>query len=343
MDHQTVLTLALNARVAEVLPHPTPIDNARLLSERLGHPVLLKREDLTPVFSFKLRGAYNRIARLNEAERARGVIAASAGNHAQGVAWSARRLGIEARVVMPKTTPKIKVDAVRRHGAIVDLAGGDYSEAAAACVRIAAETGMTPIPPHDDPEVIAGQATVALEILRQVTGELGSIFVPVGGGGLAGGIAAVIKAVRPRIKVFGVEPDDSDAMTRSISAGQRVTLKRVGIFADGAAVRTVGENTFALCREYLDGCITVSVDEICAGIKDVFEDTRAILEPAGALAIAGLKRIALEGRLPQGPAVAIASGANVNFDLLGFVADRAAASAGSQQIARSPSNNLLDP
>ncbi len=334
MDHHAILARTLNARVAKVMPHPTPLTPARGLSEKLSIPVLLKREDLTPVFSFKLRGAYNRIAMLDERCAARGVIAASAGNHAQGVAYSARRLGIDARVVMPATTPKIKIDAVRRHGARVDLIGRDYYEAAAACEVIAAETGMTPVPAYDDPDVIAGQATVALEILRQAGGPLGSIFVPVGGGGLASGIAAVIKAVRPEIKVIGVEPDDSDAMTRSIQAGHRVALERVGIFADGAAVRMVGETTFGLCRRYLDACITVTIDQICAGIRDVFEETRAVLEPAGALAIAGLKRFASEGRVPSGPAIAIASGANVDFGALGFIANRAAASPDSDYGSR---------
>jgi threonine dehydratase len=284
--------------------------------------VLLKREDLTPIFSFKLRGAYNKISRLDDACKARGVIAASAGNHAQGVSYSARLLGISASLVMPRTTPEIKVDAVRRHGAQVLLAGDDYSEAEAACARIVAETGMTPIPAYDDAEVIAGQGTIALEILRQAPADLGSVFVPIGGGGLAAGVAAIVKAVRPQIKVFGVEPKDSDAMTRSIRSGRRIALERVGIFADGVAVRIVGKITFELCREYLDGCITVSTDEICSSIKNVFEDTRAILEPAGALAIAGLKRLASDGSVPPGTAVAIASGANVDFGQLGTIALR---------------------
>ena len=322
MDHQTILTRALNARVREVLPDPTPLTRATILSERVGRQVLLKREDLTPIFSFKLRGAYNRISLLDDAEKSRGVIAASAGNHAQGVAYSARLLGIDARVVMPRTTPQIKVDAVRRQGAQVMLAGDDYSEAKMTCARVVAENGMTLIPGYDDVDVIAGVATIALEILRQAPDDLGSIFVPIGGGGLAGGVAAVIKAVRPEIKVFGVEPDDSDAMTQSIRAGHRVTLDRVGSFADGVAVRMVGETTFALCRDYLDGCITVGVDEICASIRDVFEDTRAILEPAGALSVAGLKRLAASDGVPPGSAVAIASGANVDFERLASIAAR---------------------
>ncbi len=322
MDHHDVLTGALDARVAEVLPDPTPLTAASLLSRRLGVPVMLKREDLTPIFSFKLRGAYNRIARLDDTAKARGVIAASAGNHAQGVAYAAARLGLRARLVMPTTTPAIKVDAVRRLGAQIDEFGEDYCDAARHAERIAAETGMTPIHPYDDADVIAGNATIALELLRQA--DCGSIFVPVGGGGLAGGIAAVIKAVRPQVRIIGVEPHDAAAMTHSIRAGRRVELDRVGLFADGVAVRTVGEQTFELCRRYLDECITVGVDEICTAIKDVFEDTRAVLEPAGALAVAGLKRYARAHRLPAGVAVGIASGANIDFNRLAYVAERSA-------------------
>ena len=322
MDHHDVLTGALDARVAEVLPDPTPLTAASLLSRRLGVPVMLKREDLTPIFSFKLRGAYNRIARLDDTAKGRGVIAASAGNHAQGVAYAAARLGLSARLVMPTTTPAIKIDAVRRLGAQIDVFGEDYCDAARHAERIAAETGMTPIHPYDDADVIAGNATIALELLRQA--DCGSIFVPIGGGGLAGGIAAVIKAVRPQIRVIGVEPHDAAAMTHSIRAGRRVELDHVGLFADGVAVRTVGEQTFELCRRYLDECITVGVDEICAAIKDVFEDTRAVLEPAGALAVAGLKRYARAHRLPAGAAVAIASGANIDFNRLAYVAERSA-------------------
>jgi threonine dehydratase len=322
MDHHKVLTRALNSRVTEVLPSPTPITEAHLLSARLGFPVLLKREDLTPIFSFKLRGAYNRIANLDDAAKAAGVIAASAGNHAQGVAYAARRLKLNALLVMPTTTPTIKVDAVRRLGAEIDLVGDDYADAACHATRIAAETGATLIHGYDHLDVIAGQATIALELLRQA--DCGSIFVPVGGGGLAAGIAAVIKAVRPEVRVIGVEPEDSDAMTQSINAGRRVELEHVGTFADGVAVRVVGEHTFDLCRRYLDDCVTVSIDEICAAMKDVFEDTRTVLEPAGALGVAGLKRVARDHRVPAGAAVAIASGANINFDRLGFVAERCA-------------------
>jgi len=325
MDHHEILSRALNARVAEVLPQPTPLAEAQLLSSRLGMPVFLKREDLTPIFSFKIRGAYNRIALLSAEQKYRGVIAASAGNHAQGVAYAASKLGLRSRVVIPKTTPSIKVEAVRRFGAEVDLVGDDYADALARCCEIAAATGMTLIPAYDDPDVIAGQATVALEILRQARSDLASILVPVGGGGLAAGVASVIKAARPQVRVIGVEPEDSDAMAQSIRAGRRVRLDRVGTFADGVAVREVGVHNFELCEKYLDACITVSVDEICAAMKDVFEDSRCVLEPAGALSIAGLTRLAEEGTLPRGQAVAIASGANVDFARLAFA---------SEQIAR---------
>jgi threonine dehydratase len=338
MDCHTILAHALSARVAEVIPEPTPLHEIRQLSECVGRCVLLKREDLTPIFSFKLRGAYNRIVLLNDEQKARGIIAASAGNHAQGVAYAARALGIDALLVMPRTTPEIKVEAVRRHGARLELVGEDYTEAEAMCARIAAESGMTLIHAYDDPEVIAGQATIALEIMRQAGSSLGSIFVPIGGGGLAGGIASVIKAVAPRIKVYGVEPDDSDAMTRSIRAGRRIALERVGSFADGVAVRMVGETSFALCRDYLDDCIRVSVDEICSAIKDVFVDTRAILEPAGALAIAGLKQLARSRDVPAGTAIAIASGANVDFARLGSIAERSGV---ATQGIRAPSAGSL--
>jgi len=318
-----MLKRVLNARVADVLPDPTPLDRAPALSARLGRPVYVKREDLTPIFSFKLRGAYNRVAHLDHDARARGVIAASAGNHAQGVAFAAARLGLQCRIVMPRTTPAIKIEAVRRYGAAIELIGDDYAAAAERCAALAAETGMTIIPPYDDLDVIAGQGTVGLEILHQAPRDLGAVFVPVGGGGLAAGVAAVVKEVRPDVRVVGVEPADSDAMTRSLREGRRVVLDHVGIFADGVAVRQVGEHTFALCRELLDDCLTVEIDEICAAIKDAFEDTRAVLEPAGALALAGLKRAARAGALGAGSAVAIASGANMNFARLGYVAERA--------------------
>ena len=318
-----MLKRVLNARVVDVLPSPTPLDPVPGLSARLGQPVLLKREDLTPIFSFKLRGAYNRMSRLDDRERAAGIIAASAGNHSQGVAYAAARLGLRCRIVMPRTTPSIKVEAVRRYGAAIDLVGDNYDDAAAHCARLVAETGMTPIPPYDDLDVIAGQGTVGLEILTLGPRDLGAIFVPVGGGGLAAGVSSVVKALRPEVRVIGVEPEDSDAMTRSLAAGDRVVLEHVGIFADGVAVKQVGVHTFALCRRYLDACVTVGVDEICAAIKDVFEDTRSVLEPAGALSVAGLKQAAEAGTLPPGPAVAVASGANMNFTRLRYVAEQA--------------------
>mgnify|MGYP000010132888 CR=1 FL=1 len=318
-----MLRRAFNARVAEVLPEPTPLEPARLLSARRGQAVWLKREDLTPVFSFKIRGAYNRIAQLEPAERERGVIAASAGNHAQGVAFAARQLGIAAVIVMPRTSPSIKVEAVRRLGAQIEIVGDDYAAAAAHCEVLARERGLVTIPPFDDLDVIAGQATVGLEILRQAPRELATILVPIGGGGLAAGVATVVKELRPEVQVLGVQVEDSDAMAQSLARGERVRLEHVGLFADGVAVKQVGLHTFALCRRWLDGIVLVTVDEICAAIRDVFEDTRSVLEPAGALAIAGLKRAEREGRLPQGPAVAIASGANMNFARLGYVVERA--------------------
>ncbi|MCC6848136.1 MAG: threonine ammonia-lyase, biosynthetic [Deltaproteobacteria bacterium] len=318
-----MLKRVVNARVAEVLPEPTPLDPAPGLSARLGCDVRLKREDLTPIFSFKLRGAYNRIAHLDAPARAAGVIAASAGNHAQGVAYAATRLGLRCRIVMPRTTPAIKVAAVRRYGVEVELVGDDYAAAAAHAATAAAATGMTIVPPFDDLDVIAGQGTVGLEILRQAPRELGSIFVPIGGGGLAAGIAAVVKEVRPEVHVIGVEPDDSDAMTRSLAAGARVALDHVGGFADGVAVRQVGALTFELCRRHLDGTVVVSTDEICAAIKDVFEETRTVLEPSGAVALAGLKRAHEDGTLTPGAAVVVASGANMNFARLGYVTERA--------------------
>ncbi len=318
-----MLKRVVNARVAEVLPEPTPLHPAPRLSARLGRTVLLKREDMTPIFSFKLRGAYNRIAHLDEAGRAAGVIAASASNHVQGVAYAATRLGIRCRIVMPRTTPAIKVAAVRGYGVEVELVGDDYAAAAEHCAGVAAATGMTIVPPFDDLDVIAGQGTVGLEILRQAPRDLGSIFVPIGGGGLAAGLAAVVKELRPEVRIVGVEPDDSDAMTRSLAAGTRVALEHVGRFADGVAVRQVGVRTFELCQRHLDDTLTVTTDEICAAIKDFFEETRTVLEPSGAIALAGLKRAAEQGTVPAGAVVVIASGANMNFTRLGYVTERA--------------------
>ncbi len=262
--------------------------------------MLFKREDLQPVFSFKLRGAYNRIANLSASERARGVIAASAGNHAQGVAFSARHLGLRAVIVMPKTTPEIKVEAVRAMGADVVLAGDSYSEAQLRCDALAAETGLAFVHPFEDPLVIAGQGTIGAEILRQSRGRLDAVFVPVGGGGLIAGIAGYLKALMPSVKVVGVEPFEADAMWRSLQAGQRVRLEHVGIFADGVAVLQAGETTFRIVRQCVDEIVRVTNDEICAAIKDVFDDTRSVMEPAGALAVAGLKSWAARPGSPAG-------------------------------------------
>jgi threonine dehydratase len=318
-----LLRRILTSRVYDVA-RETPLDPAPRLSARLGNRVHFKREDLQPVFSFKLRGAYNRIAHLSADERARGVITASAGNHAQGVACSAQKLGLRAVIVMPRTTPSIKVDAVRARGAEVVLVGDSYSDAQAHCDRLAVELGLTFIHPFDDPLVIAGQGTVGDEIVRHRQGEaLHVVFVPVGGGGLLAGVSGYIKAVLPDVRIVGVEPFESDAMYRSLAAGYRVTLDHVGIFADGVAVRTVGVHTFAIAQIAVDEIVRVSNDEMCAAIKDIFDDTRTVMEPAGALAVAGLKRwVADRGAVDQS-LVAVLSGANMNFDRLRFVAERA--------------------
>jgi threonine dehydratase len=289
----------------------------------MSNRVLLKREDMQPVFSFKLRGAYNRMARLSPEQLARGVIAASAGNHAQGVALAARRLGCRAVIVMPVTTPQVKIDAVRALGGEVVLTGESYSDAAAAASGLQAREGLTFVHPFDDPDVIAGQGTIGMEILRQHQGPIHAIFVAIGGGGLAAGIAAYVKQVRPEIRVIGVQTTDSDAMARSIKAGRRVELHDVGLFSDGTAVKKVGEETFRLCRALLDDIVVVDTDAICAAIKDVFQDTRSILEPAGALSVAGLKAWVERERLHDETLVAVACGANMNFDRLRFVSERA--------------------
>jgi threonine dehydratase len=319
---QKYLNRILNARVYEVA-HETPLEPAPILSARTGNQVWLKREDEQPVFSFKCRGAYNKMAHLTPAELKKGVIAASAGNHAQGVALAARRLGTRAVIVMPRTTPQIKVDAVRNLGGRVVLHGDNYDAAYEHAQKLGRQGRLTFVHPYDDPEVIAGQGTIGMEILKQCTGPLDAVFVPVGGGGLIAGIAVYIKQVRPEVKIIGVEPEDADAMARSLKAGRRVVLDHVGIFADGVAVRNVGAETFRLCRQYVDDMVIVSNDEICAAIKDIFEDRRSVLEPAGALAYAGLKRYVEKKRLHGRSLVAIASGANVNFDRLRYVAERA--------------------
>ncbi len=321
-DDSTLLHAVLTSRVYDVA-RETPLDLAPRLSRRLRATVLLKREDLQPVFSFKLRGAHNKIAHLSPEERAKGVIAASAGNHAQGVAYSARHLGLRAVIVMPKTTPEIKVEAVAHLGAEVVLAGDSYSDAKAHCDVLVRESGLVSIPPFDDPLVIAGQGTIGEEILRQGRGELDAVFVAVGGGGLIAGIAGYIKALMPRVKIIGVEPFEADAMFQSLAAGRRVTLDHVGIFADGVAVREVGELTFEIARRHVDEVIRVSNDEICAAIKDVFDDTRSVMEPAGALAVAGLKSWAQRREVGGLRLAAVLSGANMNFDRLRFVAERA--------------------
>jgi len=322
MERSDLVRLILTSRVYDVAIE-TPLELAPRLSRRLGHEVVLKREDLQRVFSFKLRGAYNRMAHLTEPERQRGVVSASAGNHAQGVAYAARHLGINATIVMPETTPEIKVQAVRDMAATVVLAGDTYADAKVRADDIAAETGRVFVHPFDDPLVIAGQGTIATEVLRHRLGDVSAIFVPVGGGGLIAGIGSYVKAIRPDVKVIGVEPFEADAMYRSLEAGRRVALEHVGIFADGVAVREVGELTFALARACVDEVVRVSNDEICAAIKDVFDDTRSILEPAGALGVAGLTRWVERTGTTGARLAAILSGANMNFDRLRFVAERA--------------------
>ncbi|MBX9964881.1 MAG: threonine ammonia-lyase, biosynthetic [Burkholderiales bacterium] len=316
------LTRILTARVYDVAVE-TPLERAPLLSRRLGNDLLLKREDLQPVFSFKIRGAYNKMAQLTTAQLKRGVIAASAGNHAQGVALSAQKLGCKAVIVMPVTTPRIKVDAVAARGAKVVLAGDSYDEAYARAQEIGAKDRLTFVHPYDDPDVIAGQGTIGMEILHQHPGPLHAIFVAVGGGGLISGIGAYVKRLRPDIRIIGVEPADADSMAQSLAAGHRVKLAQVGLFADGVAVKQVGEETFRLAREVVDEMVLVDNDAICAAIKDVFEDTRVILEPAGALAVAGAKAWVERHRARNRTLVAIACGANMNFDRLRFVAEQA--------------------
>ena len=326
MPAQEYLRRILNARVYDVAEE-TPLDLAPQLSQRLANRVLLKREDLQPVFSFKLRGAYNKMVNLTPAQRRRGVIAASAGNHAQGVALAASRLGCKAVIVMPVTTPQVKIDAVRARGAVVVLRGDSYSDAYDHALVLQKKHGLTFVHPFDDPDVIAGQGTIGMEILRQhhpaEHGPIHAVFAAIGGGGLIAGVAAYVKALQPGIRVIGVQTADSDAMARSFAAGRRVQLHDVGLFSDGTAVRMVGEETYRLARLYVDEVVTVDTDAICAAIKDVFQDTRSILEPAGALAIAGMKKYVGRERLKGRTLVAIACGANMNFDRLRFVAERA--------------------
>jgi threonine dehydratase len=317
------LDLIRRARVYDVADK-TPLDLATNLSKRIGNRVLMKREDLQPVFSFKLRGAYNKIAGLSDADLSRGVICSSAGNHAQGVALAAKRKGIRAVIVMPVTTPAIKTEAVAALGGEVMLHGDTYDDAYARACELAAEEGLVFIHPFDDPDVIAGQGTIGKEILDQADEKIDVLFVPVGGGGLIAGIAAWVKQMQPDIHIIGVEPDDSAAMQASLAAGHPVTLDHVGIFADGVAVRRVGDETFRLCQQFVDEFITVETDQICAAIRDIFEDTRSIVEPAGGLAVAAAKKYAAANHLSGKTLVTISCGANVNFDRLRHIAERAA-------------------
>jgi len=312
----------LNARVYDVAIE-TPLEQAPNLTLRSGNRIWLKREDMQPVFSFKLRGAYNKMAHLTPAQRKRGVITASAGNHAQGVTLAAQRFGCRAVIVMPVTTPQIKVNAVKSRGGEVVLAGDSYDEAYAHALRLGNKQKLTFVHPYDDPDVIAGQGTIGMEILRQHADPIDAVFCSVGGGGLISGVAAYIKRLRPQTRIVGVEACDADAMDRSLRAGRRVKLDHVGLFADGAAVKYVGKETFRLCRKYVDEMVLVNTDAICAAIKDVFEDTRSILESAGALAVAGALEYARRHQLKDSTLVAVASGANMNFDRLRFVAERA--------------------
>ncbi len=312
----------LTARVYDVALE-TALQPARNLSRRIANHVLLKREDQQPVFSFKLRGAYNKMAGLSPEALARGVICASAGNHAQGVALSAKRLGCRAVIVMPVTTPRLKIDAVQALGGEVVLQGDSYSDAYTHAVQLQQDQGLSFVHPFDDPEVIAGQGTVAMEILRQHQGPIDAVFVAIGGGGLISGVAAYIKAVRPEVRVIGVQTADSDAMRRSVLAGKRVTLADVGLFSDGTAVKLVGEETFRITRTLVDDYVVVDTDAVCAAIKDVFQDTRSILEPAGALGVAAVKQYVATHKLKGQTFVAITCGANMNFDRLRFVAERA--------------------
>jgi threonine dehydratase len=325
------LARILRAKVYDVAIE-TPLDAAPRLSARLGQQVWLKREDLQPVFSFKIRGAYNKIAHLSAAVAARGVICASAGNHAQGVALAAQRRRIPAVIVMPRSTPDIKVQAVASRGAEVVLHGDIYDAAAEHAAQLARERGLAFVHPFDDPDVIAGQGTIGAEILQQTGGEIDAIFVPVGGGGLIAGIAAYVKQLYPRIRIIGVEPEDASAMYESLKARRRVTLERVGMFADGVAVKRVGELTFELAQRFVDEVMLVTTDEICAAIQETFEDTRSVPEPAGALALAGLKRYVARGSQREQRLVAINSGANLNFDRLRYVAERADVGSGREAL-----------
>jgi len=319
---QKYIEKILSARVYDVAIE-SPLEHARRLSARLDNEILLKREDLQPVFSFKLRGAYNKLYQLSRTTKPKGVVAASAGNHAQGLALAANKLGIKATIVMPKTTPKIKVDSVRSYGAKTVLVGDTYDEASVYALELSEKEGLAYIHPYDDPDVIAGQGTVAVEILRQYTDDIDAIFIPVGGGGLIAGMGAFIKYLRPEVKVIGVEPADAACLAAAMEKNRRVILNQVGLFADGVAVKQVGRETWRVARQVVDEVITVSTDEICAAIKDIFDDTRSIAEPAGALAVAGIKKYVEENNVTKQTLIAINSGANMNFDRLRHVSERA--------------------
>ncbi|ADZ92961.1 threonine ammonia-lyase, biosynthetic [Marinomonas mediterranea] len=321
MPH-TIIKKILQARVYDVAVE-TPASRANQLSKRLGNEIILKREDLQPVFSFKIRGAYNKICQLSQEELDRGVIAASAGNHAQGLALAAKKLGVKATIVMPATTPDVKVSAVRNHGAEVVLFGDAFDEASVKSKEIMAQTGQTYVHPFDDLDTIAGQGTIGMEILHQIEGDIDAIFVPVGGGGLIAGVAAYIKYLRPEIKVIGVEPEDAACLKAAMKAGKPTRLDQVGIFAEGVAVAEIGEHTFKIAKDNVDDVITVTTDEMCAAIKDIYDDTRSITEPAGACALAGLKKYVESTGAKDKKLIAINSGANVNFDRLRHVSERA--------------------
>ncbi|MFC3679182.1 threonine ammonia-lyase, biosynthetic [Bacterioplanoides pacificum] len=321
----------LSARVYDVAIE-TPLHIAPFLTERLGNQIWLKREDEQPVYSFKIRGAYNKVSQLNEEEKAAGVVAASAGNHAQGLALAAKELGIKATIVMPRTTPEIKVKSVKARGAKVVLHGDAFDDAFAYSQKLVEEKGMTYIHPYDDPDTIAGQGTIGMEILRQMRQPIDAVFVPVGGGGLAAGVAAYIKALRPEVKVISVESTESACLAAAKAEGERVVLDQVGIFADGVAVAQIGENTWQVCKDHIDDCLTVTPDEICAAIKDIFDDTRAVCEPAGALAVAGMKKYIERESCEDHNFVAILSGANVNFDRLRYISEVAEIGEGREVI-----------
>ena len=318
---QSYIKRILDARVYDVA-RETPISEAQLMSRRLENRVWLKREDLQPVFSFKLRGAYNKMSRLSPEQLAAGVVAASAGNHAQGVAMAAQKLKVKAIIVMPRTTPQIKVDAVRNRGARVVLHGDSFEEASAHASKLVDEKGMTYVHPFDDVDVIAGQGTIGMEIVRQHQQPLDALFVPVGGGGLLAGIAAYVRYVWPKTRIIGVEPEDAACLQLALQKGRRATLPQVGLFADGCAVAQIGKETFRVIRDTVDEVITISTDEMCAAIKDIFEDTRAIAEPAGALALAGLKKYVESTGVKGQQLLAVVSGANTNFDRLRYISER---------------------